>query len=88
MSADVAALCGGFEEIILRGMLTSAGMGRSAPEDPDADGDGDSSPQAPADGDMQSLFVGALASAIERSGGLGLGRALQSTLAHERTSKR
>ncbi|MDQ2817100.1 MAG: hypothetical protein M3T49_02655 [Candidatus Eremiobacteraeota bacterium] len=78
MTADVASLCGQFEGILVRQLLTSAGVGRSSIS---ASEDGWDDGTADAAGDtMQSLFVESLAGAIERGGGIGLGAALQNSL--------
>lgn len=75
MTADVASLCGQFEGILVRQLLTSAGVGRSSISASEDDGTADAAGDT-----MQSLFVESLAGAIERGGGIGLGAALQNSL--------
>jgi Rod binding domain-containing protein len=78
MRESLSAACGQFEQVILAQMLRTAGIGTMRTiQTGDADDSGDR-----AGGEAyEQLFVQALASALERAGGIGLQRALRSAFA-------
>jgi hypothetical protein len=86
MSESLHALCDQFEQMLLAGMLRSAGFGKSGTAKSgatDIDTDGSSTSDAPPASDpnaFQELVVQALSGAIERAGGVGLARRLAAAL--------
>jgi len=65
--------CRQFEAVMIRPLIESMGLGRMRGWDSD---DGDAGSGTGADGLMYSLFTDALALALARDGGLGLGEEL------------
>ncbi len=86
MADDLARACAQFEALVLRQMLTEAGVGRTASlagvgGDNDSDGDGSIAFGTGAGADLtQSMFVDALAQAVAGADRSGLGHLLESTL--------
>ncbi len=76
LDGHLSALCGQFEAAMLREILTSAGLGRRISFNTDTD----AGAVEHFDDGSQALFVEALAGAIVRAGGVGIGRALTSAL--------
>jgi Rod binding domain-containing protein len=83
MPDKLAQACAQFEALMLKQMLTDAGIGRtvslSHSADSDADDGGDVSGSAGADM-MQSMFVDALAQAVAGSDRAGLAHVLETSL--------
>ena len=87
VNESLAAACGQFEQTILSSMLASAGVSRSRSTQ-DADDDDEGAFAAPAESAdaFAQLVAQALASAVERAGGLGLRAHLLAALKTERAS--
>ena len=85
MTDDLARACAQFEALMLRQMLTEAGIGRTASPaavgGDDDDGDGGIGFGTGAGADFtQSMFVDALARAVAGADRIGVGHLLESTL--------
>jgi hypothetical protein len=81
MNESLAAACNEFEQIVLAGMLRSAGIGRSNGADPASGNADDDTASSPSESNAYSeLFVQALSGALERAGGLGISRTLRAAL--------
>jgi hypothetical protein len=83
MNESLASACGEFEQFLLAGMLRSAGIGRPV----ETDGGSEAGFAFASSGESEAvsqLFVQALAGALERAGGIGIARGLQSALGKER----
>jgi hypothetical protein len=79
MNESLASACSEFEQFLLAGMLRSAGFGRPI----EMDGGTEPGSAFASSGESEAvaqLFVQALAGALERAGGIGVARGLQSAL--------
>lgn len=85
VNESLAAACGQFEQTILTTMLASAGVNRPRSTQ-DADDDGAFAASAESADAFAQLIAQALASAVERAGGLGLRAHLLAALKTERAS--
>lgn len=77
MNASLASACREFEAGMLRQLLTEAGVGKRAQMVAD---DEDAADGTSRDDLVQAFFVDAMATALARDGGLGLGRELARSL--------
>jgi hypothetical protein len=78
VAGQLPVLCAQLEAILVRQLLDGAGVGK---HDLSPDAAGADSQSTLSQSGTQSLFVAALADAIENAGGLGLGAALARMLA-------
>ncbi|HXM19363.1 MAG TPA: hypothetical protein VN934_11220 [Candidatus Tumulicola sp.] len=77
MNVSLAAACREFEAGMLRQLLSEAGVGKRAHMGAD---DEDAADGTSRDNLMQAFFVDAMASALARGSGLGIGRELARSL--------
>jgi hypothetical protein len=77
VNASLASACREFEAGMLRQLLTEAGVGKRVQMVAD---DGDAADGTSHDDLVQAFFVDAMATALARDGGLGLGRELARSL--------
>jgi hypothetical protein len=77
MATQLSAACAQFEAVVLRQVLTAAGLDRAVTMNNLVREDGDGDDSKAHDDVFGSLVVGALADAMSRAGGLGLARQLE-----------
>jgi len=77
MNHSLHEACAQFEQVMLAGMLQTAGFGRAMLADADADDDTNPSNSAAASDLEQHVFIVALSGAIERAGGIGFAQFLE-----------
>jgi hypothetical protein len=84
MNESLAAACGEFEQVLLAGMLRSASFAR--PPAAESTEDGDDVPVGGGSSDaFAELMTQAIATAVERAGGVGLRANLVAALTRWRT---
>ena len=82
MADSLAAACGQFEQLMLAQMLrTASSIGRAEEQDPEDD---DFAPSGAGDDAFAQLMAQALASSVERAGGIGLKQRLLAALERSR----